>query len=77
MVLDALGVASAQALYLTAQFKIALDLFFVEDAETVDDGDGAEKERVSIFVGSKRSIGAPILFNLFILYANHTTIKKF
>src|SRR5660397_208353 len=31
----------------------------------------------AIFVGARRSIGAPILFKILILYANHTTIQKF
>jgi hypothetical protein len=31
----------------------------------------------AIFVGAWRSIGAPILFNILILFTNHKTIKKF
>ena len=40
-VFDAFDVASAETLYFAALFKIALDLFVVKNAETVDDGDGA------------------------------------
>jgi len=74
--------ASAEALHLAAELKIAFDLFVVEDAEAVDDGDGAA-DHLDHFIGVESHVGlvadgkdeginsleggAQIIFNLAVL----------
>ena len=67
LVFDPFYVPAAQALDLAAEFEVALDLFVIEDAEAVDDRDGAaghpdDLRGVELHVGLGSPMGSGLAF---------------